>query len=204
MRKLTKNSAAKAATAMGITISTSILIVLVLMTNGVITFSHSNSPFSLINDMDKQVKVKFQSADDISSSMVGLIKPSAKSIPSNLDKYKLDQTEYQLAEKGISKPKTTNSTMLKAKNNYDNYCVYCHDANGHGNGSIVTKVKLNKGEEGFPKPADLTSSETRKKSDARLFHILSAGQNLMMPVSHKLSETERWELVHYIRSLQQK
>jgi mono/diheme cytochrome c family protein len=39
-------------------------------------------------------------------------------------------------------------------------------------------------------------------SDARIFHIISKGQNIMSSYADKLPEVDRWAVVHYIRALQ--
>ena len=87
-------------------------------------------------------------------------------------------------------------------NLYQTYCIACHGNTGKGDGPIVTEVILPEGEEGLPAPPDFKSDNTMGYSDARMFHVLSGGQNLMFPVAHKLTPNQRWALVHYIRLLQ--
>jgi hypothetical protein len=67
---------------------------------------------------------------------------------------------------------------------------------------IITDVVLEEDEEGFPGPPDLTEKRTRELSDARIYHILSAGQNLMFAYNDRLNPEKRWVLVNYIRKLQ--
>jgi mono/diheme cytochrome c family protein len=49
---------------------------------------------------------------------------------------------------------------------------------------------------------NLTRPETAALSDARIYHIISAGQNLMPSYADKISPTDRWAIVYYLRTLQ--
>ena len=40
--------------------------------------------------------------------------------------------------------------------------------------------------------------------DGQLFHILSYGQGSMSPMAAQLSRAERWEVINYIRDMQQR
>ena len=68
--------------------------------------------------------------------------------------------------------------------------------NGKGDGPA--SVQLN------PKPADHTLPAVQSQSDGALFWKISTGRGAMQPYSKVLTVQQRWELVHYIRSLKQK
>ena len=51
-----------------------------------------------------------------------------------------------------------------------------------------------------PKPADWTSPAAQSESDGEIFWKISTGRGAMPPWKH-LPETDRWAIVHYIRSL---
>ena len=71
-------------------------------------------------------------------------------------------------------------------------CVACHGTGGKGDGAAA--VALN------PKPADWTSPAAQSESDGEIFWKISTGRGAMPPWKH-LPETDRWAIVHYIRSL---
>ncbi len=72
-------------------------------------------------------------------------------------------------------------------------CLTCHGAEGHGDGPGA--VALEK------KPADLPKriKDTGEK-DGELFWKISEGRAPMVTWKTQLTETQRWELVNYIRA----
>jgi len=84
----------------------------------------------------------------------------------------------------------TEGRELYAKN-----CYSCHGESGRGDGPSGLFLKQ--------KPRDLASSDVRKMSDDELFSRITEGRQPMPGFSKKLTEEERWALVHYVRSLAQ-
>lgn len=78
---------------------------------------------------------------------------------------------------------------------YNINCGVCHGAKGEGNGPLATSGKV-----GGIK--SVTTEAAKAYSDGRLFHIITYGQNLMGSYSSQLNRTQRWQMVHYVRSLQ--
>ena len=74
-------------------------------------------------------------------------------------------------------------------------CASCHGATGKGNGAAAAALT--------PKPADWTSKKMQDETDGSLFWKISTGRGAMPPWKH-LPETDRWALVHYLRSLKGK
>jgi len=74
-------------------------------------------------------------------------------------------------------------------------CVPCHGATGKGDGAAAAALN--------PKPADWTSKRVQDEPDGEIFWKISNGRGAMPPWKH-LPETERWSLIHYIRSLKAK
>lgn len=71
-------------------------------------------------------------------------------------------------------------------------CAECHGETGLGNGPAA--VSMN------PRPSSWRTPEFQAQSDACIFWKLSTGRGAMPP-ANRLSETERWQLVDFIRSL---
>ncbi len=73
-------------------------------------------------------------------------------------------------------------------------CLTCHGPTGHGDGPGAAALEK--------KPADLAARirETGEK-DGELFWKISEGRAPMITWKGALSETQRWELVNYIRTL---
>ncbi len=101
----------------------------------------------------------------------------------------------------------TSAGLEKGKNLYTIYCGICHGENGDGQGYLVREADPAKGivEGVFPaQPANLLQDTFINASTGRLYHTIMYGKNMMGPYADKLSYDERWEVIHYIRSLQAK
>ncbi len=169
----------------------------------VIDIPRKSPPFYLINDMDRLPSPRNQSLNEFFDDKINIRDVPEKSVPINAEYYPFESVEYNLAENRlIVRNNRAKYNFLYGEHLFKVHCAYCHNYDGKGSGAIISRINLTEDEEGFPNPPDLTDSVTIKKSDNRLFHIISAGQNLMMPINHKLSDDERWALVNYLRFLQ--
>jgi len=86
--------------------------------------------------------------------------------------------------------------ISSAKTLYVGNCSPCHGDKGKGDGPAAPGLN--------PKPADHTSALVQSESDGSLFWKLSEGRNPMPTYKQMLSETQRWQLVNYIRTLKKK
>ncbi|MGD9857929.1 MAG: cytochrome c, partial [Planctomycetaceae bacterium] len=77
---------------------------------------------------------------------------------------------------------------------YQVMCVSCHGPTGLGDGPAAQR--------GFPPPPPLTTGKSAQMKDGQLFHILTYGQGSMAPMAAQLSRERRWDVIHYVRSLQ--
>jgi mono/diheme cytochrome c family protein len=91
-------------------------------------------------------------------------------------------------------PVPVNATTIElGKKLFVANCLTCHGAEGHGDGPGAAALEK--------KPADLPKriKETGEK-DGELFWKISEGRAPMVTWKTQLSETQRWELVNYIRA----
>ena len=74
-------------------------------------------------------------------------------------------------------------------------CVVCHGPEGKGDGAGAAGLS--------PKPADLAADHVQANSDGAIFYVISQGSpnTAMIAWQATYSETERWQLVNFIRSL---
>lgn len=94
----------------------------------------------------------------------------------------------------------TDAGLATGKELYNINCAICHGEKGDGNGYLVR-------DDGgvYPvQPAILTNDEFTAASNGRMYHSIMYGKNLMGSYKDKLSYKERWEVIHYVRSLQAK
>jgi mono/diheme cytochrome c family protein len=92
----------------------------------------------------------------------------------------------------------TKDGLEKGKELYEIYCGICHGDKGDGAGYLV---RDNGGK--YPaQPAIFTDSAFVFSSNGRYYHGIMYGKNAMGGYADKLSYEERWQVIHYIRSLQ--
>lgn len=101
----------------------------------------------------------------------------------------------------------TEAGLEQGKELYDIYCGICHGESGNGLGYLVREDDPGKGIVAgvYPAaPANLLQDTFINASAGRIYHAIMFGKNVMAPYSDKLNYQERWEVIHYIRSLQAK
>ncbi|HEX5626056.1 MAG TPA: cytochrome c [Saprospiraceae bacterium] len=94
--------------------------------------------------------------------------------------------------------KLTDAGLAEGKMLYDIYCGICHGSAGDGAGYLVR----DDGGKYPAQPANLIKDEFIASSEGRFYHGIMYGRNMMGAYADKLSYKERWEVIHYIRSLQ--
>jgi len=92
----------------------------------------------------------------------------------------------------------TKSGLDRAKPLYDIYCGVCHGAKGDGQGPLVTVPDAK-----YPAaPKNLIGDDMIAAGNGRYYFAMVYGKNVMGGYTDKLSFEERWQVIHYIRSLQ--
>ena len=74
-------------------------------------------------------------------------------------------------------------------------CIFCHGETGAGNEANLAKLRR--------KPADLTNKERMTSmTDGEVYWKITKGITGIMPAGEKrMNETERWDVVNYVRTL---
>lgn len=118
--------------------------------------------------------------------------------------YMYGNTEEERAramEEMINNPlPITTGGLAHGKELYNIYCGICHGEKGDGGGYLVR-------DDGgvYPaQPANFLLDEHVTASNGRYYHAIMHGRNLMGAYKDKLNYEERWNVIHYIRSLQAK
>lgn len=121
--------------------------------------------------------------------------------------YKDNEDERKRAWKEITTnpfPITTTS-LLHGKELYNVYCGICHGDKGDGQGYLVREADPAKGIVAgvYPSaPANFMLDTFINANAGAYYHAIMYGKNVMGSYADKLSYKERWDVIHYIRSLQ--
>ncbi|MGD2155400.1 MAG: cytochrome c [Anaerolineales bacterium] len=79
---------------------------------------------------------------------------------------------------------------------YQFHCALCHGENGSGDGPLA---------EHYPErpPSDLTLPHVAGQFDSSLYRTIATGLGLMPGLSENLTPRERWDVINYLRTLEQ-
>jgi mono/diheme cytochrome c family protein len=76
---------------------------------------------------------------------------------------------------------------------YSKTCTMCHGKTGDADGPAVIELNIH--------PARLSDPQLAMESDGALFWKITTGKKPMPAYGKRLSESDRWHLVNYIRTL---
>ncbi len=161
-----------------------------LPVNGTIPRGYAG--FSLAGDNQENMMAMFngETANSIRTPLNG-----------NVPYYYADNEDERLrATKEITKNPfpISKSGLERGKELYNIYCGICHGDKANGGGYLVR----DDGGKYPAQPANLVSDDFINSSEGRYYHGIMYGRNAMGGYSDKLSYEERWQVIHYIRSLQ--
>jgi mono/diheme cytochrome c family protein len=86
----------------------------------------------------------------------------------------------------------TESTLAAGQKIYSKTCAMCHGKTGGADGPAVIELNIH--------PAKLADPQLATQSDGALFWKITSGKKPMPAYGKRLSETDRWNLVNYIRT----
>jgi mono/diheme cytochrome c family protein len=98
------------------------------------------------------------------------------------------------AEAQKKNPVAANESSLAAGHRiYSKTCAMCHGKTGDADGPAVIELNIH--------PAKLSDPKVSTESDGSLFWKVTTGKKPMPAYGKRMSETDRWNVVNYIRSL---
>jgi mono/diheme cytochrome c family protein len=87
----------------------------------------------------------------------------------------------------------THESLAAGQKTYSKTCAMCHGKSGDADGPAVIELNIH--------PAKLSDPKLTIESDGSLFWKITTGKKPMPGYGKRLSETDRWNLVNYIRTL---
>ena len=87
----------------------------------------------------------------------------------------------------------TRESIAAGQKIYSKTCAMCHGKTGDADGPAVIELNIH--------PAKLSDPKLATEPDGSLFWKITTGKNPMPTYGKRFSETDRWNLVNYIRTL---
>jgi mono/diheme cytochrome c family protein len=122
---------------------------------------------------------------------------------SDVDSIGLDPSRRTTTADRLVNPRApTSESLNRGKAEYETFCLVCHGETGKGDGPISSTV-------GGPYIGirSLVTDTVARRSDGYLYAVLihapSMGRGLMPVYGDKILGTDRWDVVNYMRLLQQ-
>lgn len=161
---------------------------------------HSQPNVELIQDFMVTPALKAQRLDESAPNQIGSRLPPENTVPVGFTPY-VYGTDAARAAKENKNPMAGNmsiETLMVGQKNYETNCMICHGMKGQGGeqSSVGQLMAL--------KPPSLLSDKIRGWNDAQIYHVITAGQGVMGPYASHVQQSSRWQVVNYIRHLQQK
>ena len=87
----------------------------------------------------------------------------------------------------------TQDSIAAGQKIYSKTCMMCHGKSGDADGPAVIELNIH--------PAKLSDPHLNTESDGALFWKITTGKKPMPAYGKRLSETDRWNLINYIRTI---
>jgi mono/diheme cytochrome c family protein len=98
------------------------------------------------------------------------------------------------AEAQKKNPVAANESSLAAGHKiYSKTCAMCHGKTGDADGPAVIELNIH--------PAKLSDPKVSAESDGSLFWKVTTGKKPMPAYGKRMSDTDRWNVVNYVRTL---
>jgi mono/diheme cytochrome c family protein len=88
------------------------------------------------------------------------------------------------------------SSQAAGQKIYLKRCAACHGNSGNGNGPDAVDLGIH--------PAKFFDPRVREQTDGALFWKITVGKKPMPDYGRKLSATDRWSVINYLRTLAQR
>ncbi|MEO6992438.1 MAG: cytochrome c [Lacunisphaera sp.] len=88
----------------------------------------------------------------------------------------------------------TRALLERGQERFNLSCAPCHGEDGYGRGIIVLR--------GFPAPPAYSEPWLLKAPVGHFFAVISHGIGRMYPLADRITPTDRWAIVAYVRALQ--
>ena len=106
-----------------------------------------------------------------------------------------DSAQRRVAHALPNPAPATADSIASGKSSYSSHCASCHGEAGDGKGDKAQGL--------WSKPTDFRDPRLNRRTDGDLYWITTKGSWPMPAFQKKLSDTERWQIIDYIRTFAQ-
>ncbi len=152
--------------------------------------------FAFINGMARTPALKAQNVAPGFGDGDTLREPVAGTIPRGVTPMVFKDTvdDRQNAGRRLKNPlAATRMNLDRGREVYANFCLHCHGPLGQGDGLVAQRAPLG---------MSLLGTQTRKRPDGELFHIITYGRLYMPPHGGMIRAEDRWAAILFVRELQ--
>ena len=110
----------------------------------------------------------------------------------------LEREEYELIVVGQNRG---DASIASGKILYETNCYSCHGMTGLGDGPVI---KNDLRPNSYFYPVNLRQEQTVNRTDGYIYAYIRYGGKVMMPAYGRITPTEAWDIVYYVRYLQGK
>jgi mono/diheme cytochrome c family protein len=168
-----------------------------------------NTPLYVFADMDRQLKLRPQVPNQFFANGMSSQLPVAGTIARSQPLQTADGPVYPYEDAPVVTGYVTGTTnfvehspfqmtvqlLERGRERYQIFCAPCHSGVGDGNG-ITKRIGS------MPVVANLHDQRIVAMTDGELYHVISAGRNLMGAYAASIPIEDRWAIVAYMRALQ--
>jgi len=150
-----------------------------------------------IRDMRQTIVIDPQRRDPTDPKWMTFNGPDSMAVATiDVDRWVAD-APYADVEKHVFMPATVQpeSSVARGDTLFHNFCFTCHGMTMKGDGPVAQQ---------FMPPPDLLAEATRKRSDGFIYMYMRHGGVVMPSYGNAVSSRDAWDIVRYIRSMQQK
>lgn len=122
-----------------------------------------------------------------------VILPATSTVSRTIPHGKEDWAVPEEAKKRKNPITVTDAGLSSARDIYREKCLRCHGENGKGDGAEAGMYRT--------KAADFSDSHMMTEmTDGEIFYKMTEGRRPMPSFKKSLSEEQRWQLVHFLRT----